>query len=380
MVPVILTTCVNLIALGVVLPVLPFYVTAFDAGPEIATLIFSVFSAASLLTAPVWGRLSDRIGRKPVMLFSVACTCVSYIWLAQADSLWEIFASRCFAGATAGWLTVSQAYIADVTTADNRARGLGFLGAAFGVGFVIGPAITFGVLGGGDSLALPAMVGAGFTAIGFVLTIIFIREPERREEANLSRFNLAVFREASLARMFLVYFLVYLTFTGLEATFALWTLDKFGFGPREVAAYFVFIGVVVAIVQGGMIGPVVKRLGEARAVFVGVVLLGLGMGTLPFAVTPYLVLLPLLLVVVGFSIIGPAIQSLMIQVAPQDVKGGVMGLAQSTASAARIGGPAWAGFVFAAIGADSPYFIAGLALLPVAVMVVPLIRRIPAAQ
>jgi DHA1 family tetracycline resistance protein-like MFS transporter len=380
MVPVILTTCVNLIALGVVLPVLPFYVTAFDAGPEIATLIFSVFSAASLLTAPIWGRLSDRIGRKPVMLFSVACTCGSYIWLAQADSLWEIFASRCFAGATAGWLTVSQAYIADVTTAENRAKGLGFLGAAFGVGFVIGPAISFGVLGGGESLALPAMVGAGFTTIGFVLTIIFIREPERREEANLSRFNLAVIREGSLARMFLVYFLVYLTFTGLEGTFALWTLDRFGFGPKEVSAYFVFIGIVVAIVQGGMIGPVVKRLGEAQAVFVGVILLALGMGTLPFAVTPYLVLIPLLLVVVGFSIIGPAIQSLMIQVAPQDVKGGVMGLAQSTASAARIGGPAWAGFVFAAVGADWPYYIAGLALLPVALMVVPLIRRVPAAQ
>jgi DHA1 family tetracycline resistance protein-like MFS transporter len=380
MVPVILTTCVNLIALGVVLPVLPFYVTAFDAGPEIATLIFSVFSAASLLTAPIWGRLSDRIGRKPVMLFSVACTCGSYIWLAQADSLWEIFASRCFAGATAGWLTVSQAYIADVTTAENRARGLGFLGAAFGVGFVIGPAISFGVLGGGDSLALPALVGAGFTAIGFVLTIICIREPERREEATLSRFNLAVIREGSLARMFLVYFLVYLTFTGLEGTFALWTLDRFGFGPREVAAYFVFIGVIVAIVQGGMIGPVVKRLGEARAVFIGVVLLAVGMGTIPFAITPYLVLIPLLLVVVGFSIIGPAIQSLMIQVAPQDVKGGVMGLAQSTASAARIGGPAWAGFVFASAGADWPYYIAGLALLPVAVMVVPLIRRLPAAQ
>lgn len=141
-----------------------------------------------------------------------------------------------------------------------------------------------------------------------------------------------------------------------------------------------FIGIVVAIVQGGMIGPVVKRLGEAQAVFVGVILLALGMGTLPFAVTPYLVLIPLLLVVVGFSIIGPAIQSLMIQVAPQDVKGGVMGLAQSTASAARIGGPAWAGFVFAAVGADWPYYIAGLALLPVALMVVPLIRRVPAAQ
>jgi len=380
MVPLILTTCVNLIALGVVLPVLPFYVTAFDAGPEIATLIFSVFSAASLLTAPIWGRISDKIGRKPVMLFSVACTCVSYIWLAQADSLWEIFASRCFAGATAGWLTVSQAYIADVTTSENRAKGLGFLGAAFGVGFVIGPAITFGILGGGESLALPALFGAGFTALGFVLTLIFIKEPARLAETKVSRFNFAAFRDASLARMFLVYFLVYLTFTGLEGTFALWTLEKFGFGPREVAAYFVFIGVVVAVVQGGMIGPIVKRLGEARGVFVGIILLGLGMGTLPFAVTPLLVLIPLFLVVVGFSIIGPAIQSLMTQVAPQDVKGGVMGLAQSSASAARIAGPAWAGFVFANAGADWPYFIAGLGLIPVAIMVVPLIRRHPVAQ
>ena len=169
MVPLLIATCVNLIALGIILPVLPFYVTKFGAGPEIAVLIFSIFSGASLLTAPWWGRLSDRIGRKPVLLVSVAGTCLSYIWLANADTLFDVFASRCFAGATAGWLTASQAYIADITTPENRAKGLGMLGATFGIAFVIGPGITYMVLGGGGDLVLPAYVAAGCTATGLLL-------------------------------------------------------------------------------------------------------------------------------------------------------------------------------------------------------------------
>ncbi len=374
--PLLIATCVNLIALGIVLPVLPFYVTAFGAGPEVAALIFSIFSAASLIAAPLWGRLSDRIGRKPVMLISVACTCASYIWLANADSLWEVFASRGFAGATAGWLTASQAYIADVTTAENRARGLGFLGATFGVGFVIGPTITHFLLGGGADLALAATVASVFTGTGFLLVLILVHEPERHEAQGAgSRFNLAVFQAPMLARMFIIYFFIFLAFTALEGTFALWTRDLFDFGPQEVAAYFVFIGIVVVAIQGGAIGPIVKRLGEPRAVLLGVVTLALGLGTLPAAVSPWLVLAPLGLIVFGFSVIGPTIQSLMTQAAPDDLKGGVMGLAQSFASAARIAGPAWAGFVFAGLGPHWPFIIGGLLLVPVALATLPLLRR-----
>ncbi len=377
MFPLLFATCVNLIALGMILPVLPFYVTKFGAGPEIAALIFSVFSAASLLTAPLWGRLSDRVGRKPVLLVSVAGTCASYIWLANADSLWEVFGSRAFAGATAGWLTASQAYIADVTTAENRAKSLGFLGATFGIAFVIGPAISFFVLGSNSSsdLTLPAFVASGFTATGLLLALLLVREPERHETHTRSRFNLALFRTPTLFRLFAVYFCIFLAFTGLEATFALWSRDLFGFGPREVTPYFVFIGIVAALVQGGMIGPIVKRFGEAQTVLIGIVTLGLGLALLPAAFDPWLVLGPMALIVFGFSVIGPAAQSLMSQCAPDDLKGGVMGLAQSFASAARIAGPAWAGAVFAGIGPHSPYFIGAALLVPVALATLPLLRR-----
>jgi DHA1 family tetracycline resistance protein-like MFS transporter len=377
--PLLSATCVNLIALGIILPVLPFYVTKFGAGPEVAVLIFSMFSGASLLTAPWWGRLSDRIGRKPVLLIGVTGTCISYIWLANADSLWEVFASRGFAGATAGWLTASQAYIADVTTAKNRAKGLGMLGATFGIAFVVGPGITYMALGGGGDLVFPAYVAAGCTAAGLLLALILIKEPETRETGSNTRFSMAILRTPTLFRLFAVYFAIFLAFTGLEATFALWCRDLFEFGPREVTPYFVFIGIVAALVQGGMIGPIVKQLGEARTVVLGIVTLALGLGLLPAAGTPWLVLLPMGLIVFGFSVIGPATQSLMSQVAPADLKGGVLGVAQSFASAARIAGPAWAGAVFAGIGPHWPYFIGALLLFPVALAALPLIRT-PAAQ
>lgn len=380
MVPLLIATCVNLIALGIILPVLPFMMTEFGAETWVATLIFSIFSAASLLTAPWWGRLSDRIGRKPVMLISVAGTCLSYIWLANADALWEIFASRAFAGATAGWLTASQAYIADVTTPENRAKGLGLLGATFGIAFIIGPGITFLVLGAEENLELPALVAAGFTGVGLLLSALLIKEPEKHEARTGARFNLAVFRIPTLFRLFAIYFCIFLAFTGLEATFALWCRDLFEMGPRQVTPYFVFIGLVAALVQGGMIGPIVKRFGEARTVLIGIVTLALGLGLLPAAFSPWLVLGPMGLIVFGFSVIGPASQSLMSQVAPPDLKGGVMGVAQSFASGARIAGPAWAGQAFAGIGLHAPYFIGAIMLVPVALAALPLLRRPATAE
>jgi DHA1 family tetracycline resistance protein-like MFS transporter len=381
MIPLLIATSVNLIALGMILPVLPFYVTQFNDAPLMATLIFSVFSAASLITAPFWGALSDRIGRKPVLLVSVAATCVSYLWLATADSVGDVFASRAFAGATSGWLTASQAYIADVTTAENRAKSLGFLGATFGIAFIIGPTITFAVLGAGNdgSLVLPALVAAGCTGVGLLLSFFFIKEPERHETHAVSRFNLNVLRDPFLLRLYLIYFCIFLAFTGLEGTFALWVRELFSFGPKQVALYFTFIGLIAALVQGGLIGPLVKRMGEAKVVFLGIVTLGAGLGLLPAAFSPWLVLAPMGLIVFGFSVIGPAAQSLMSQAAPENLKGGVMGLAQSFASAARIVGPAWAGLVFADIGLHWPYFIGAMLLVPVSLATLPLLRRPPPA-
>lgn len=375
MFPLLIATCVNLIALGVILPVMPYYVTEFDPDPQIAPLIFSVFSAASLVSAPLWGRLSDQIGRKPVMLISVACTCLSYVWLANATELWEVFASRAFAGATAGWLTASQAYIADVTTVEERAKSLGFLGAAFGIAFVIGPTISHFLLKHGGTLETTAYISVVCTALGLLLTALLVREPERHETHAGTRFNLEVFRVPELARLCLVYFFIFLAFTALEGTFAIWCTEIFQFGGEQVSAYFIFIGVVVVVVQGGLIGPIVKRIGEPGTVVLGIVTLGLGLALLPTSATPGMVYGPMGLIVFGFSVIGPAVQSLMTQVAPDNLKGSVMGVAQSFASAARILGPAWAGQAFARLGPHWPFFLGAIMLIPVALATLPLLRR-----
>jgi len=172
--PLYFVVCLNIAGLGVVIPLLPFYATHFGAGADTAPLVFSIFSGAGLLTAPLWGRLSDYIGRKPVMLACIATTILSYLWLAIAQSLWEVFASRALAGAAAGWLAAAQAYVADSTSETDRAKGMGLLGASIGLGFVIGPTMG-GIAVGGDSpnYALPSILAGVFSVTGFLAAAFF---------------------------------------------------------------------------------------------------------------------------------------------------------------------------------------------------------------
>ena len=150
MLPIFLAALANVVGLGVIVPLLPFYAERAGASPKEIAWLFAVFSLAQFVTAPFWGRLSDRIGRKPVMVVSFGGSALAYVWLAHAGDLTAIFLARAFAGVMNGWLATSQAYIADVTTPERRARGMGMLGAAFGIGFVIGPALGGYLVGGGD--------------------------------------------------------------------------------------------------------------------------------------------------------------------------------------------------------------------------------------
>ena len=233
--PLALATCVNIVALGTTLPILQYYMLDYGGTTFQAALIFSLYSACSFISAPFWGRLSDHIGRKPILLISILCTVAAYLWLALASDLWEIFASRAFAGLTAGWLATSQAYVSDVTAPENRAKGLGILGAAFGVGFVIGPAIGAISVGGVDNpnYALPCMIAAGATVVGFLITLVLVREPERHIAGAGSRAGTKVLADPATARLLAIYFAVFLIFTGVEGIFALWVKQSFGLGARN---------------------------------------------------------------------------------------------------------------------------------------------------
>lgn len=378
--PLAAATCLAIVALGIVMPVLPFYVVDLGGGKELAPLIFSTFSAAALVSAPFWGRISDRIGRRPVLLLAIAATALAYLWLALAQEIWELFASRAFAGFTAGWMAASQAYVSDVTDEENRARGMGLLGAAFGVGFTVGPGIGGIAVGGGSGAAdyaLPSLIAAGFAVAALLVTLFFVKEPERRSRGQLPEVRFEALRNPAIMRLLLLYFLVALVFTALEGVFAVWAADQFGLGAQDVAWYLVFAGVVTVVVQGGLVGRLARRVGEARLTTAAVLILFASALALIVVTTPWQIYLPMGLLALGMGLNNPACQSLLSRTAPEHLKGAVLGAAQSAQSLARIVGPAWAGAAFGAFGPQSPFVIAGVLLLAALVVSLGVVRRFP---
>src|SRR5690348_5083699 len=223
---------VDLVGFGLVIPLLPFYALRFAASPQQVTALLAVYSLMQLFTAPLWGRLSDRVGRRPVLMVSMAASVLAYAWIGCATALWMLFAARALAGACAGNIAAAQAYIADVTKPEERARGMGLIGAAFGLGFIIGPALG-GLLAGNDiataDVETPAWVAAGLSLAALCGVLLLLPESlpaDRRRVREVSRSRLAaipnVLRRPVLSRLILIFFVVILAFAGMESSFALW--------------------------------------------------------------------------------------------------------------------------------------------------------------
>jgi DHA1 family tetracycline resistance protein-like MFS transporter len=373
---------IDLVGFGVVIPLLPFYGLHFGASPAEVTGMMACYSLAQLVSSPLLGRLSDKVGRRPVLLISLLASVASYLWLGFADALWMLFAARLLSGAGAGNIAAAQAYITDVTTPETRARGLGVIGAAFGLGFTVGPALG-GLVAGSNpdaaALASPAFVAAALSALAFVVAFIALKEslPEasRRAPARPSRWQVArdVLTRPALRQLIFLLFITVTAFAGMETTFALWAHSAFGWGPREVGYNFLFVGVVLVVVQGFLIGPLTRRFGETRLVLGGAGLIALGLLGLPFALTLPRLLAVNVLLAVGMGLLNPAITSLISQSAEIDERGGILGVSQSASSLSRILGPLVAGLLFEGLSRDAPYY-AGATLMA---LVVALALRLP---
>jgi MFS family permease len=366
---------VDLVGFGLIIPLLPFYGERFGASPQQVTILMAVYSLMAMLAAPVWGRLSDRIGRRPVLMASMLAAALAYLWLGLASALWMLFAARAFAGACAGNIAAAQAYIADVTSPERRARGMGMIGAAFGLGFIIGPALG-GIVAGNDlataDLETPGLIAAGLSLIAFFGVVLLL--PESRPAAardRPSRGRIAVLRDTLgrpvLSRLLVVFFLVILAFAGMESTFALWAMRQFDWGPAQVGYSLTLVGLLSAIMQGGLIGTLTRRFGEERLMLGGLALIALGLLVLPLAhhLAPLLVALAAL--ALGMGMMQPSLNSLISRRAGADEQGEVMGVAQSIGSLSRVLGPVIAGALFEAFGRSSPFLwgalLVGAALL-----------------
>jgi DHA1 family tetracycline resistance protein-like MFS transporter len=363
----------DLLGFGVMIPLLPFYGKHFGASPTAITWMMAAYSLAQFFSSPILGRLSDKVGRRPVLLVSLACSVTAYLWLGLADAFWMLVAARLLAGAGAGNIAAAQAYITDVTEPEKRAKGMGLIGAAFGVGFTFGPPIGGMIAGRGDTLAAlarPAFVSAGLSAIAFVLVLVWLKEslPDEARYAppRPSRWQVArhISHRPSLRLLILLLFTTVVAFAAMETTQALWLNDAFGWDQWDVGLLFLFVGVVLIIIQGFLIGPLSRRFGGPRLVTFGAGAIMVGLGGMPFAALR----LPVLLfmcgsLAVGMGLLNPSINALISREAGADERGGILGVAQSGASLARIIGPVVAGPLFTLLGRDAPYYAGGLVML-----------------
>jgi len=383
-----LTVFVDLVGFGIIVPLLPFYAEHFHASPETVTLLMAIYSLMQFFSAPLWGALSDRHGRKPVLLASLLGIGLSYLWLAFADSLWALFAARALAGIMAGNIAAAQAYIADVTPPEKRAQGMGLIGAAFGLGFILGPAIG-GLLGGEDPAA-PRFLGPGLAAAGLsFLALIFAGvalkeslDPAHRTVAGhraLSRFSAlaAGLGDPQLRLTVILLFLVTFVFAGMESTFALWSERAFGRGPAQNGYVFAYTGVLAALVQGGLIRRLAARFGESHLVLQGAIALGLGLLAIPFVHSLVPLLVAMALLAYGAGVSNPALSSLISLRSPDEARGATLGISQAATSLARILGPALAGLAFGGLGRSGPFLAGAVVMLGVLLLALKLPGRRP---
>ncbi len=371
-----LTVFIDLIGFGMVIPFLSFYAREYGASGVIVGAVVGVYSIMQFFCAPVWGRLSDRIGRRPVILISLAASCTGYVLFALSRNLGLLFASRIIAGAGGANIGTAQAYITDITTPEERARGMGLIGAAFGMGFILGPPLsgflsTISIHRGYHGNLLPGLVAAALSFIA--LTVAFIVLAESKPPDTVPRSSVPpqfdrriwgnVMQHAVLAATMSALFLTLLAVSGMETSVTLHARDRFHFRQIDLAYFFLFMGVIVAVIQGVLIGKLAKQVGERKLILIGALSF-----TIAFVAAPAIWRVPLLYGVAFFIAIGqgltyPSLTSLISKAAPENERGSILGLATSVGSLARFLGPIVSGFLYDIDGARGAFYGAAVLTL-----------------
>jgi len=348
------TVFIDLVGFGIVIPVLPFYAegTRFNATPRMVGLLFASYSIMQLVFSPILGRLSDKHGRRPVLLISIIGTGIGFLVLGFATTLWMLFVGRILDGITGGNISTAQAYIADITTKEDRAKGMGLIGAAFGLGFIFGPAI-----GGILSLwgtAVPFFFAAGLCFANAALLYFTLPEtvtpdhPARTSAAGGRGFSQLIesLKQPRLGFVLIIYFFFVVAFSMMTTTFSLYTMFRFGYDAQHNGYLFAYVGVIAVLVQGILIGRLVKRFGELALVVVGAIIFAGSLFAVPFVGPASGGLVALLIgggiFSLGNSLSGPALTSLASKSVGPAQQGSVLGVTQSAASLARAVGPSLA--------------------------------------
>jgi DHA1 family tetracycline resistance protein-like MFS transporter len=378
------TVLIDLIGFGIVIPLVPLYAEEFGASVVQIGLLTASYALMQIIFAPVWGRVSDRYGRRPVILASLLGSATAWLMFGFAGALWMLFVARILDGISGASYAAAQAYVADITTDEDRVRGMGLIGAAFGLGFIIGPGIG-GALGAIDP-RVPFVVAAAFALANFALA--YKRLPESRvpgthEGARQSRWTalFAAVGSRNFGPLIWISFLGSLGFVGMESVFALYGNRRFDFGLTETGLVFVFIGVFAAIVQAGVVHRLTARVGEWPVLRTGLwltaaALILLGLVTELWALFPILVMLAL-----GSGLTFPTISALVSRRASSDEQGSILGVLASAGGLARLLAPIGATVMFQAVGIGSPLILGGILFAVCGILAAtPLVRRPAGAQ
>jgi multidrug resistance protein len=359
------TAFVDMVGLLMVLPLLPFYAVELGGSGMAVGVLVSAYAVAQLLSAPLWGRVSDRYGRRPALLIGLTASAAAYLVFAFAGSLWALLLSRLVQGAGGGTTGVIQAYVADATEPENRARSLGWISAATNLGVAIGPVL--GSLSFAFGREAPGLFAAGLCLLNIGFAWRFLREShvsrELGAEQRVRRSREAlwgVVRQARdpASRLIWVYAIAMGAFQGMNSIFALYLGFRFGVTERTIGWFFMYIGVIAVVTRAGVLGPMVDRLGETRLSRLGTVLLAVGLALIPFATGYGTLALAVALVPVGTAFTFPCITSLLSRVIERHERGLYMGVQQTFGGLARVLGPLAAGWAYDHIGVGIPFWAA----------------------
>ncbi|MSP54228.1 MAG: MFS transporter [Myxococcales bacterium] len=390
-----LTVVLDLVGFGIVIPLQTFFALQFKATPLQITMLMTCYSLAQFVAAPIWGQLSDRFGRRPMLLASIAMTSVMLAGFASSTSLAMLFVFRTLHGIMTANIPIAQACVADLTTRENRAKGMGMIGAAFGIGFTLGPFIggEFATdADGAPTLSTPIWIAAGLSVLNFALATLFL--PETRPARSPAGDNSTAagapagpHRSIALTAMVdalrhpvvglcvLLTFVQVFAFSMMESCFTLFAHDVHGLEPKDVGRMFGMVGVVSIVVQGGLIGRLVKRYGERPLVPIGLSLVGVGTALLPSAPIGAPLFIAFGVMGLGQSLVNPSLSALISKSAGVDEQGRTLGAAQSMSALARAFGPAFGGFLYGAAGSGMPFYFSGLLLLSGVALAIPATAR-----
>jgi len=378
---------INMLGFGIIVPLLPFYAKSFDAPPWQIALIFSAYSVGAFFGEPFWGRLSDKYGRKPLLISTITGNCLCYLALAFAPNIWVAFAIRLVGGLAAGNGAVVQGYIADVTPPEKRTRLLSYQGAAWNVGLIFGPMVG-GLFAHPDAgpigFRIPLFMASGLAALCVVAIMVFIRESKTRDQTithRPSRWSATgeVIRHPVIGRLMLLTFLVGFAFTGIESTFGLWAQARYDWGPREIGVCFFFVGIAAAITQMFVTGRLSERFGEGKMLAIGMSITVVSAAAQTVSPGGAVTIALMCLTAVGQSVAFPNVGSMISQTADPHRQGQILGLNNAMGALARVVGPFCAGLIFP-LSINGPFIMGALVVAPAIFLALSASRRVAKAR